>query len=392
MKTETNSRAFLVLLVFLSMVGPLTLNILVPSMPGMAESLRAPKESVQLTLSLYLMGMAASQLVLGSLADRFGRRPVVVLALITYVAASLAAFLAPTVEWLILARILQSFGGTAGLTLARTMIRDLHGRNTSASMIGYVTMALMVAPMVAPLLGGLIDDFFGWRAIMIFCAILGTVAFLIAALSLPETRPVSFVVATWGDIGRRSGMLLRNARFMGFLGTGAFCSSIYFVFIGTAPHLMIDVLKLPKLQYGLWFVAIALAFMCGNYMSGRFAERVGVEHLIYRGNVISVVGAVIMLATSLFGQLSPVTLFLPIMLTSFAAGLVLPSAAAGGIGIDPQAAGASSGLLGFSQMGLGALASFAGGKVTTDSALPLAGFILFFAFAALIAGWFARRP
>ncbi|MCA3668627.1 MAG: MFS transporter, partial [Methylobacterium sp.] len=123
MRTDTNSRAFLILLVMLSMLGPLTLNILVPSLPGMVDSLKAPKESVQLTLSLYLLGMAVGQLMLGPLADRFGRRPVLLVALVLYILSSLAAYLAPNVEMLIVARILQSFGATAGITLGRTMIR-----------------------------------------------------------------------------------------------------------------------------------------------------------------------------------------------------------------------------------------------------------------------------
>ncbi|MCE2934382.1 MAG: MFS transporter, partial [Hyphomicrobiales bacterium] len=156
MRTDTNSRAFLILLVMLSMLGPLTLNILVPSLPGMVDSLKAPKESVQLTLSLYLLGMAVGQLMLGPLADRFGRRPVLLVALVLYILSSLAAYLAPNVEMLIVARILQSFGATAGITLARTMIRDLYSRDSAASMIAYVTMAMVIAPMVSPVLGATI--------------------------------------------------------------------------------------------------------------------------------------------------------------------------------------------------------------------------------------------
>ncbi len=211
MRTDTSSRAFLVLLVMLSMLGPLTLNILVPSLPGMVDSLKATKESVQLTLSLYLLGMAVGQLMLGPLADRFGRRPVLLVALVLYVFSSLAAFLAPNVETLIIARILQSFGATAGITLARTMIRDLYSRDSAASMIAYVTMAMVVAPMVSPVLGATIDDLFGWRAILLFCSVLGLISFAIAAPILPETRPASLVAATAGDVARRTVELLGTA-------------------------------------------------------------------------------------------------------------------------------------------------------------------------------------
>ncbi len=263
MRTDTSSRAFLVLLVMLSMLGPLTLNILVPSLPGMVDSLKATKESVQLTLSLYLLGMAVGQLMLGPLADRFGRRPVLLVALVLYVFSSLAAFLAPNVETLIVARILQSFGATAGITLARTMIRDLYSRDSAASMIAYVTMAMVVAPMVSPVLGATIDDLFGWRAILLFCSVLGLISFAIAAPILPETRPASLVAATAGDVARRTGELLRDRRFMGYWGAGAFCSGMFFAFLGTAPYLMIEVLGRPKTEYGLWFMTLSLGYMIG---------------------------------------------------------------------------------------------------------------------------------
>ena len=150
-------------------------------------------------------------------------------------------------------------------------------------------------------------------------------------------------------------------------------------------------MKLPKMQYGLWFMSLSFGYMAGNFISGRYAARLGVEVLIYWGNVIGVVGAVLMAGIAMTGHLSMVSLFLPVMMTSMGNGLVLPNALAGGIGVDPRAAGAGSGLMGFGQMGVGAIASYIGGKMTADTALPLAGLMLFFAVFALIAGWFARR-
>lgn len=391
MRTDTGSLAFLFLLVFLSMVGPLTLNILVPSLPGMVESLAAPKESVQLTLSLYLLGMGVGQFFLGPLADRFGRRPVLLISLVAYVLASLLAYLAPNVEMLIVARILQSFGATAGITLARTMIRDLHERDAAASLIGYVTMGMVVAPMIAPVLGATIDDLFGWRAILIFCASLGLVAFIIAAPNLPETRPPSLVAASGRDVVTRTLELLGNARFMGFWGTSAACSCIFFAFLGAAPYLMIEVLGRPKTEYGFWFMTLSIGYMAGNFISGRFAQRLGIEILILWGNVIGVLGTLILLGGAMMGYLSPFMLFIPAMITSFGNGLVLPNALAGGIGLDPKAAGAGSGLMGFGQMGGGALASYLGGKFITGSAVPLAMIMLVCAVLALAAGRFARR-
>ncbi len=391
MRTDTNSRAFLVLLVMLSMLGPLTLNILVPSLPGMVASLNTTKENVQLTLSLYLLGMAVGQLMLGPLADRFGRRPVLLVALVLYVFSSLAAFLAPNVETLIVARILQSFGATAGITLARTMIRDLYSRDSAASMIAYVTMAMVVAPMVSPVLGATIDDLFGWRAILLFCSGLGLISFAIAAPILPETRPASLVAATAGDVARRTVELLGNRRFMGYWGAGAFCSGMFFAFLGTAPYLMIEVLGRPKTEYGLWFMTLSLGYMIGNFISGRFAPRVGGDRLIFWGNVVGLIGAVMILAGAITGWLHPLALFIPAMVASFGNGLVLPNTIAAGVGINPLAAGAGSGLLGFGQMGIGAVASYLGGKLVTGTAMPLAIIMMICAVLALASGWLSRH-
>lgn len=391
-RADTRSRAFLLVLVALSMLGPLTLNIMVPSLPGLTVALAAPKESVQLVLSLYLFGMAVSQLLLGPLADRFGRRPVVVGALLLYIASSLAAFLAPNVETLIVARVAQSFGATAGLTLGRTMIRDLYDFKSSASMIGYVTMAMVVAPMVSPFLGATIDETFGWRAILVFCALLGLLSLGLAWRSLPETRPASLVAPTGAEVAARTIRLVGNARYMAFWSTSAFCSALFFGFLGAAPYLMIEVMGYSKQAYGLWFMSLSLGYMIGNFISGRGARRVGPERLILWGNVMGLVGAVAMLVPALLGILHPLALFLPAMFASFGNGLVLPNAIAGGVGVDPEAAGAGSGLMGFGQVGVGAVMSFFTAKIGSATALPLAIMMFVCAIIALIAGRMTQEP
>ena len=373
------------------MLGPLTLNILVPSLPGLVTALQAPKADVQLTLSLYLLGMAFSQLLLGPLADRYGRRPVLLVALALYVAASLAAFAAPTIGVLIVARIAQSFGATAGLTLARTMIRDLHERDSAASLIGYVTMAMVIAPMIAPTLGGAIDDVLGWRAILVFCAILGALSLAMAALRLPETRPAAMETATGAEVARRTFGLLTNRAYMGYWGASAFASGIFVAFLGAAPYLMIEGLGRAKTEYGLWFMSLSIGYMIGNYLSGRFSPRLGLDRLLVWGNYAGVVGAVAMLAAALALPMHPLTLFLPAMITSFGNGLVLPNAIGGGIGVDPRAAGAGSGLMGFGQMGIGAAVSFATAQFGATTALPLALAMLVCAVLAIGSTFFGRN-
>jgi MFS transporter, DHA1 family, multidrug resistance protein len=384
-------RAFLLLLVVLGMLGPLTLNILVPSLPTLPKALDTTRENAQLTFSLYLFGMALSQLVLGPLADRFGRRPVLLIALVSYVASSLVACVAPGIGVLVAARAVQSFGATAGLTLGRTMIRDRYDRNASASMIGYVTMAMVIAPMISPLLGASIDQHFGWRAIMAFCALLGGGSFALALTNLPETRPATLIAATTREVLGRTLELTVNARYMAYWGSSAFCSALFFVFLGTAPHLMIEVLGTSKIEYGFWFMSLSFGYMAGNFVSGRGVMRLGIDRLIAWGNIAGLVGAVAILVPALLGILHPLALFMPAMIVSFGNGLVLPNAIAGGLGVNPAAAGAGSGLMGFGQIGVGAVLSFFAAKYTHDTALVLAGTMMLCALLAYASGRASRR-
>src|SRR6185436_6510660 len=161
----------LALLIGSTAVGPLSLNILAPAMPGLITTLGASAGTVQLTLSLFLLGMAVSQLVLGTLSDRFGRRPVMLAGLAITVVASFAALAASSIAGLIIARAAQAFGATGGIVIARAVIRDLYERDRAASMIGWVTMAMVVVPMIAPLIGGMLDTAFGLQAIFVFMAL-----------------------------------------------------------------------------------------------------------------------------------------------------------------------------------------------------------------------------
>ncbi|MCA0399527.1 MAG: multidrug effflux MFS transporter [Proteobacteria bacterium] len=388
---SATSRSFLALLVALSMLGPMTLNILMPSLPGLPGALNTTKESAQLTLSLYLFGMALSQLLLGPLADRFGRRPVIIGALALYSAASFVGYVAPNIETLVFARVAQSFGATAGLSLSRTMIRDQNDLASSASLIGYVTMAMTISPMLSPLLGAVIDEHLGWRMIFAFCALCGTVSLVLSARSLPETRPASLVAATAGDVARRTLRLAANPRYLVFLGASGFCAALFFGFLGAAPYLVIEAMGRTKSEYGLWFVCLSIGYMTGNFITARGGRRFGIGRLIWWGCLSCLLGTALMLAAALLLPMHPALLFGPAMFVSVGNGLVLPNAIAGGISVDLDAAGAGSGLMGFGQVGIGAVLSFLAATYSQGSTVPLAGLLVMCAVLAVFSGWLSRR-
>jgi MFS transporter, DHA1 family, multidrug resistance protein len=376
-------RSILPVLIIVSMIGPLALNILMPSMPGLAAALNASRSEVQLTLSLFLASQAISQLFIGGLADRFGRRPVLLGSLALYILACVAASFATSIMLLVAARIVQAAGSTAGLALSRTIVRDLAPRDSAASVIGYVTMGMVIAPLMAPAIGGFIDDTYGWRMIFVFSLVVGAVGAVLAFLQLPETRPTSISTQTTGEMLKRSLQVIRNRQFLGYALGAAFTTAAFLAFLGAAPYLVVDAMQMPKTAYGLWFICLSGGYMIGNFCSGRFSKRLGSERMILIGNVLGVLGMSVLLALALRPVMHPAAIFVPCFFMALGNGFLLPNAVAGAVSVDPEAAGAASGAVGFLQMGLGAIMSYIAGQVTTTSPLPMAIIM----FGLTVAAW-----
>ena len=345
------------ILIAISAVGPLALNIFMPSMPGLQREFGVSYGVVQLTLTLYLIGMAACQLVYGPISDRVGRRPMLLFGLAIFVLASLMAALAPSIHVLIAARLLQAVGGAAGIVLARAMVRDVFDRETSASVISYITMAFVVAPMVAPALGGYIDVHGGWRVGFWLLAVLGAVVLAAAWRFLPETHVNRNAAGSGMGLLTGAARLFTLPRFRGYTLVLAFTSSVFFAFLGGAPHIMMDVLGRTPMEYGLWFITVSAGYMAGNFLSGRYTRAVGLDRMITAGCAITLAGGLLCFAAAITGLLSPATLFLPMCLAALGNGLTIPNGTAGAISVDQRLTGAAAGWSGFSQMACGAAAS-----------------------------------
>lgn len=345
------------ILVAISAIGPLALNIFIPSMPGLQASFGISYGTAQLTLTLYLIGMAVCQLGYGPLSDRYGRRPLLLGGMVLFVFASLLAAIAPTIEILIFARLIQAIGGAAGIVLARAMVRDVFDREKSASVISYITMAFVVAPMIAPVLGGFIDRAAGWRTDFWLLAGVGAITFLAAWKTLHETHVNRSGVSGAPGMVEGAARLFQIPRFRGYVSTLAFTSAVFFAFLGGAPHVMVDVLDRTPMEYGLWFMTVSGGYMFGNFLSGLFTQRFGIDRMIMVGCIITMGGGLLGLAAAVSGLLSPATLFLPMALAGFGNGLTIPNGTAGAISVDPRITGAAAGWAGFLQMACGAVAS-----------------------------------
>jgi DHA1 family bicyclomycin/chloramphenicol resistance-like MFS transporter len=365
----------LLLLMAMTSIGPTTLNIVVPALPQMANRLASDVATIQLTVTVYLLALAAGQLVMGPLSDRFGRRPVVLMALALTAAASVLAISVGTVGSLIMARVLQAFGASAGIVVSRAIIRDLFDRNRAAAMLGLVATVMVVVPTLGPLFGGLLDVSFGWESIFLFTAITSAMVVAWAAIALPETRGLNVPPgASQGFIRDLIG-LVKNPKFLGYVCAGAFGSATFFAFLGGGAHVIITLMERSSAEYGVWFAICSIGYMAGNFGASRLSTRFGIDRMIWWGIGFEALGVALSAVLAIFAMhWGPVIVFGPQLIVNFGNGLLLPGAIAGAVSVRAQAAGTAAGIIGFTQMALGAAVTQYAGTLLAESpsAVPLA--------------------
>jgi MFS transporter, DHA1 family, multidrug resistance protein len=385
---------FMAVLVGMTALGPLSMQIFVPALPAIQRAFGVSTGVAQLALSLSILASAIATLSYGPLSDRFGRRPVVLAGLAVFIAGSGLCALAPTIGVLIVGRIVQLAGGAVGMVIARAIVRDRYERDRAATMIAYLTMAMVVAPMLAPTLGAILMELADWRAIFAALAVAGIMLAWGACLRLEETRARAGGAASLTLLAG-AGRLLGSAAFIGYVLPSSFMMATFFAFVSGAPYFMIDVLGRPATEYGLWFIVVSVGYMAGNFTAARITRRVGLDRMVVLGSLLASAGTGLALGLLIALPWAPVLLFGPMMLASFASGLATPNAIAGAISVDPTMAGTASGLSGFSQMTTAALVSQAVGMLQNGTPYPMAGFMVGCAAMSLVGfalpRWWSRK-
>jgi MFS transporter, DHA1 family, multidrug resistance protein len=358
------------LLVGLSTASPFAMNSMLPALPAITRYYETSYGVAQLALTLSLVSFGLAQLFLGPLADRYGRRPVMLIGFSAFVVGSIIAAAAPTITIMILGRIIQAAGGSAGLVLGRTIAHDVYGRSRAASVIGYLTMAMALAQMLAPWAGGIIEHTLHWRAIFWLMAASGAVLFAWAYAGLVETRLSSANTSqSLGSIAVNALSLLRERNFLAAAGNMAFTAGIFFAFVGTGPHIVQEILGRTAMEYGLWCILPALGYSLGNYVSGRLSERFGPHRMIRTGMILGAAGIALLWLLSAWTH--PAALFLPMLILAASNGLTIPSAMAMAMNATPNLAGSAAGLSGALQMLVAAVLGTLSATFAVTSAVPM---------------------
>lgn len=360
----------IVTLVLVAGLPALSLNIFLPSLPSMARHFGVEYHLMQLSVSLYLAMTAVVQLLIGPLADRFGRRPVLLTITAVFVVATLGSILAPGFLSFMVCRMAQA-AIAVGFVLSRAIVRDMVAQDQAASMIGYVTMGMSLVPMVGPVIGGALDEAFGWQAPFVLLAVSGIGLYALIWRDLGETGGGSG--NSFLDQARQYPALFGSQRFWGYCLAAAFASGAFFSYLGGAPFVGSAIFGLEPARLGFYFGAPALGYMAGNFLSGLYTVRVGIDRMMALGALVTLAGMATLALMTALGYSGPGLFFGFTILVGLGNGILLPSANAGMLSVRPALAASAAGIGGAILIGGGAaLSALAGVVLTPESgALPL---------------------
>ena len=370
-KIDSLSKQLIVLLAATSALGPAGMQILLPALPVIQDDFSVSNDVAQLTLSLSMFSIAIGTLVYGPMSDKYGRKPTMLLGIFIAIIGSIFCYLADSIGWLIAGRIIQAFGGAVGLVLARAIVRDVYGAEESARVIATLVIVMVIAPMMSPALGGEMMNRFGWESVFLVMAGASVIIFVFLILRQPETLVTPVQFEGIGSMLRTFGSLLRSRPFCGYAFCVTFVSVVFFSFISAAPEIMVSVLNRPPTEYGYYFVMIPIGFMIGNYVTRHFGRSISIDSMIVLGSTIAIGGIVLAIVLNLVGLSHPLALFLPVSIAVFGNGITLPNAQAAAINEFPQYAGSASGLTGFLQMSVSAVAAQFVAFIFNETAYPL---------------------
>ena len=391
MKLRPGSFALTLLLAMLTGLGPLSMDMYLASLPSIGQLLGAPASQVQLTISFYLLGFAFSQIVHGPLSDRHGRRPVLLAALGLYLVASLACALSFSIETLIAARFVQAVGGSGATVLARAVVRDMFEGLRIGRELSRMAAIMALAPLVAPLIGGVLQTAFGWRSNFVALICFGAAAWAMVWFLLPETlrqrapEPVS-LASTLRSYRR----FLGERVFVIHLGIATCCLCGLFAWISSAAFVVQDVYGFSALAFGISFALASGGYLAGTVFAARKVSRWGSGRLMGLGCAAMALSGLLLVLLLTFGPNRAEGLVAAVCLYLIGMGMSLPQSQAGALLPFPDRAGAASSLLGFVTQTSSAVVGAVVGHALGATAWPLAIAVTIAGGLSFVLWWFSR--
>ena len=383
-------RVLLLTLTMTSSLGMVASTIYVPSIPAIAGAFETSIARVQLTFVGYLLAFAASMLVLGPLSDRYGRRRTILCGLALSAISSVACAISPSIDFLIAARVVQGIGACAGLVVGRAITREVWGREAAARVIAGRAIAATLMQAFAPILGGYLQGWFGWRCNFVVIGVIACVAMALVTRYVPEGRAATAAPSRSGGMLASYRTLIGTRRFLSYAFTAAGSHSGFHIFAAGAPAVLIVGFGMRPEDYGFYASLPPMGFLVGSFLSNRLTRRLGIDGLITIGCTVLIPTASIMVTLALLGVASPYAVIGPMILICCGSGLITPNATAGSLVVNAGMVGTASGLGSFIQMtgaaGATALLSLgpSGSPLMLASIIALVGLFAATAFGSLI--------
>ncbi len=377
----------IVTLMLLAGVSALAMNVFLPSLPNMALHFETEYWVMQMSVAAYFAMNAILQIIIGPISDNLGRRPVILWGLALFSITSLGCIYAPNATIFLFFRMCQAVIVTA-MVLSRAIIRDVVSADKAASLIGYVTMGMAVVPMLGPMVGGVLDETFGWEASFWLMFFSGIGLFAICYFDQGETKN-----KTGETLRQQFGHypeLFASPRFWGYSVASGLTSGAFFAYLGGAPYVGTEIFNLSPAILGFYFGAPALGYFAGNFISGRYSTRIGINNMVLYGAIVATVATSASLFIFGIGFGTPASFFGFMTLVGLGNGMTIPNATSGMLSVRPHIAGTASGLGGAILIGFGAILSAWAGLILSgsDSAMPVLWLMVGSTFGGLIAAIF----
>ncbi len=337
----------LLLISVMLMMQPLSTDLYLASLPSLASGFNVPVSTVQLTLTLFVIGFGGAQLIVGPLSDRFGRRPVLLVGLVLYIVASALCALSQTIDLLIAARFLQALGCCTAVIIARAIVRDAYALEDSARVIARASTWISLAPIFGPILGSYLQVSFGWRAAFVALGVLSAGIFAASVMHLPETNQHKNPKATdLSGLMENYRLVLGSREFWAYAVPGALSYGAIFSFISGSSFVLINVLGVPTQWFGYCFGLGVSGYMTGTIICRRLLKEMSGLQALRIGTACSLMSGVFFLAATLFGLIHWSMMLVAMFLAMVAHGINFPITQSGAVSPFPKQAGTAAGLMG----------------------------------------------